>query len=157
HRGAVTALSFSADGRMLASSGDQTARLWEVATGQVRRHFKGHQGTAWGVALSRDGRHLVSGSFDTTALVWDVTGLGDSRPDKITEKDLESRWLPLAGTDAEKAFDAIWWLAAVPKESVPFLAKRLHPAVAADPQRAAQFVADLDSKSFPTRRKAAEG
>src|SRR5262249_50779721 len=60
-------------------------------------------------------------------------------------------------TDAARAFDAIWWLASVPNEAVPFLAKRLRPVVAADPQRAARLVADLDSKSFATRKKAAEG
>src|SRR5262249_38708162 len=156
HRGGITALSFSADSRTLASSGDQTAFLWEVATGEVRRHFKGHQGTAWGVALSRDGRRLATGSFDTTALVWDVTGIDGAPPATVTEKDLESRWSALTGTDAAKAFDAIWWLASVPKDSVPFLMKRLRPAVAVDQQRAARLVADLDSKSFATRKKAAE-
>jgi RNA polymerase sigma factor (sigma-70 family) len=156
HQGGVTGLRFSADSRTLASSGDRTARLWEVATGQVRRVFRGHEGTAWGVALSRDGRRLASGSFDTTALLWDVTGLAGVRPENVTEKDLESRWSSLAGTDAAKAFDAIWWQAAVPRESVPFLAKRLRPVVAPDPQRAARLVADLDSKAFATRKKAAE-
>src|SRR5262249_32850079 len=66
------------------------------------------------------------------------------------------RWSALTGTDAAKAFDAIWWLASVPKDSVPFLMKRLRPAVAVDQQRAARLVADLDSKSFATRKKAAE-
>jgi len=154
HRGAVSSLVFSSDGRMLASSGDHTARLWEVATGDLRRLFEGHQGVVRTVALSSDGRRLATASFDTTALVWDVTGL-TRVPDKITDKDLETRWSALAGTDAAKAFDAVWWLASIPKASVPFLAKKLRPAAAVDPDKAARLVADLDSKSFATRKKAA--
>src|SRR5262249_7479792 len=154
HRGAVSSLVFSSDGRMLASSGDHTARLWEVATGDLRRLFEGHQGVVRTVALSSDGRRLATASFDTTALVWDVTGL-TRVPDKITDKDLETRWSALAGTAAAKAFDAVWWLASIPKASVPFLAKKLRPAAAVDPDKAARLVADLDSKSFATRKKAA--
>src|SRR5262249_5497251 len=114
----------------------------------------GHQGVVRTVALSSDGRRLATASFDTTALVWDVTGL-TRVPDKITDKDLETRWSALAGTDAAKAFDAVWWLASIPKASVPFLAKKLRPAAAVDPDKAARLVADLDSKSFATRKKAA--
>src|SRR5207248_1912489 len=52
--------------------------------------------------------------------------------------------------------DAIWWLASVPNEAVPFLVKRLRPALAVNPQRATRLVADLDSRTFATRKKAAE-
>ena len=35
--------------------------------------FQGHASTIWSVAYSSDGRHIVSGSWDNTVRVWDVT------------------------------------------------------------------------------------
>ncbi len=154
HTGVVSSLVFSADSRTLASSGDGTARLWEVSTGRQRRCFTGHQGIVFAVGLSGDGRRLATAGHDTTALVWDVTGPGPRG--EVTEKDLEVRWAALEGSDAEKAYDAAWWLAAVPGQSVPYLAKRLRPVAAADAKRADRLVADLDSKSFAVRKRAAE-
>ena len=66
---------------------------------------------------------LASGSEDTTILVWDVTGrrkggrleAGDLSPD-----DLERLWQALAGDEAGKAWDAVWTLAASPKQGLPF-------------------------------------
>jgi serine/threonine protein kinase/WD40 repeat protein len=44
------------------------------------REFTGHTGTVWSVAITRDGRQVVSGSQDRTARVWDTaTGQEVSR------------------------------------------------------------------------------
>jgi len=32
--------------------------------------LEGHSGTVWSVAVSADGRHVVSGSYDKTIKVW---------------------------------------------------------------------------------------
>ena len=68
-------LAWSPDSRTLAM-GDRTIKLWEMATLKVRHEFTGHEGDIRALAFSPDGRHLVSGSTDTTALVWD-TWVGD--------------------------------------------------------------------------------
>jgi hypothetical protein len=45
-------------------------------------------------------------------------------------------------------------LAAAPREAVPLLGARLKPAVPADPQKLAAWIADLDSKNFKARDRA---
>jgi RNA polymerase sigma factor (sigma-70 family) len=72
----VGTLAFSPDSRMLAWSGWQQPRihLLELATGKERHHFDGHVGRVTSLAFSSDGRKLISGGEDTTAMVWDVTG-----------------------------------------------------------------------------------
>jgi roadblock/LC7 domain-containing protein len=73
HTNWVWGVAFSPGGRLLATAGsDQTARLWDPATGEHRRTLTGHTNTVWGVAFSPDGRLLATASRDTTARLWDV-------------------------------------------------------------------------------------
>ena len=73
HRGAVLDVTFSRDGRTLASTGgDRTIRLWDVRS----RHPLGAplrpHSVARGVAFDRDGRTLAAGSADGRVRFWDV-------------------------------------------------------------------------------------
>jgi WD40 repeat protein len=69
-----SSVSFSRDGRLvLAGSGDQTAHLWDSATGEQIRLFEGHTDVVNSVAVSQDGRFLLTGSSDMTARLWDAT------------------------------------------------------------------------------------
>jgi len=68
HSEDVFSVTFSPDGRLLASgSGDNTVKLWDVATGALVRTLTGHS-----VAFSPDGGLLASGSLDNTVKLWDV-------------------------------------------------------------------------------------
>src|SRR5262249_22185180 len=60
HRGGVTCVTFSPDGRLVAGSClGNTAHIWELATGQERLTIK-HGGNITGLAFSPDGRYLVT-------------------------------------------------------------------------------------------------
>ncbi len=69
HAGAVLALA--AHGKMLASGGaDATIRLWEPATGELKRTIVNHGDRVGALAWSPDGKYLASGSRDRTVRIW---------------------------------------------------------------------------------------
>jgi WD40 repeat protein len=55
----------------LTGSFDNTARLWDVKTGQLRTVLQ-HEGYVQAVAFSRGGQTALTGSYDSTSRLWDV-------------------------------------------------------------------------------------
>ena len=53
-------------------AGDQTAKVWDAATGRELLTLPGHTDAVFGVAFSPDGTRLATASGDQTAKVWDV-------------------------------------------------------------------------------------
>jgi len=73
HPGVIRGLSFSTDGRLLASAdGDGVIRIREASTGHVQSTLVGHEGPVLVVAFSPDGTVLASSGEDDTLRVWDV-------------------------------------------------------------------------------------
>ena len=71
HRNNIAGLAFSPDGKHLASTSyDQTARIWDPATGTLEKTLEGHTEGMWDVAWSPDGKRLATASFDKTARLW---------------------------------------------------------------------------------------
>jgi AAA-like domain/WD domain, G-beta repeat len=70
HRG-VTVVAFSPDRKIvLTGSADNTARLWQVETGQPFGPPLQHQDVIRAVAFSPDGKIVLTGSDDNTARLW---------------------------------------------------------------------------------------
>jgi WD40 repeat protein/serine/threonine protein kinase len=62
------------DGRRLfVTDMSGSVSMMDLATGRILRKYRGHSQRIGGLACSRDGRLLVSGSFDQTVRVWSAT------------------------------------------------------------------------------------
>lgn len=153
-----TCLAFSPDGSVLgAGLVDGGVRFWNPMTGAERGQFKGHTGQVTSLAFAGDGKHLVSGAYDATALVWDAPVEGEKPPAvQIEAKQAELLWEDLADGDAAKAFQAVRMLSQVPRQSVPLLKDRVQAIKPPDAKLIEQLVADLDSNAFVKRKKAEE-
>ncbi|MCC3529531.1 MAG: AAA family ATPase, partial [Microcoleus sp. PH2017_22_RUC_O_B] len=74
HSSLVKSVSFSPDGKTLASgSDDETIKLWDITTGKEIRAIQGHKEWVQSVSFSPDGKTLASGSGDKTIKLWNVT------------------------------------------------------------------------------------
>jgi WD40 repeat protein len=73
HNDVVTTAVFSPNGRNIASSSyDQSARLWDVATGREIKLLSGHTAGVNSAMFSPDGRFVATASRDKTARIWDA-------------------------------------------------------------------------------------
>jgi WD40 repeat protein/serine/threonine protein kinase len=73
HTEEIRSVAFSADGRWLATAGDDsTVKVWDVPTNQERHTLRGHTARVRSVAFSPDGRRLASAGDDKTIHIWDM-------------------------------------------------------------------------------------
>jgi hypothetical protein len=155
----ASAVAFSPTGRMLASADGnaQTVTLWEVATGRGRVQFLGHSGPVNTVAFATDGTRVVSGSGDTTVLIWDVFQTADAgtiRTAGLMPAELDLLWYDLTQASSRQAHRALCKLAAAPAAAVALLRKRLPPVAPPDPRHLNSLIADLDHERYAKRSKA---
>ena len=82
----VESVAFTSDGKRAVCSYGPTkvlearfdedprcsVRLWDLNTGKELKVFKGHAGPVLSLALSQNGRFLVSGSADNTMRLWEM-------------------------------------------------------------------------------------
>jgi WD40 repeat protein/serine/threonine protein kinase len=85
HKSRVFSVCFSANGQLALSgsangaftmwdlvNGDDTLKLWDIATGECLRTFTGHTDCVTSVCFNADGKLALSGSYDNTFKLWDV-------------------------------------------------------------------------------------
>jgi len=75
HTGAITAVSWSKDGKKIASSSfDKTVRLWDAKTAKELARLEVSDQPSDSVAFTPDGKRLVTAGWgtDLSAKVWDV-------------------------------------------------------------------------------------
>jgi WD40 repeat protein len=149
-RSQAVAAAFSPDGAIFATAGPGGIVLFETASGQPRLRLSGHLQEITGLAFTPDGNTLVSTSWDSTLLIWDVSG---RRTGKTLRANSEELWKLLADANIEKAGRAVYAMVESPDETLALLQKRIK-AVSVSPERFQELIADLDHAKFAVREQA---
>ena len=75
HEGKCLALACPPRGPLVYAGLDSgTVECWNLTTGTLTARLTGHQGSVGGLAVSPDGKTVVTGSTDTSLLVWRSLG-----------------------------------------------------------------------------------
>jgi WD40 repeat protein len=151
--GGSWSLAFSADGRYLAITEMENVGIWDVLAGKFVHTFRGHRAWTSSVAFTPDGKRLISGAEDMTALVWDMSAVPE---EKLPVPAWASLWDTLKSADRRAAYTAFWHLRRAPDKAVALLDAHLRPMRAIDPGRLEQLLKDLDAPLFAVREKATE-
>lgn len=147
---------FSPDSRTLALGDYKGIRLYETASGKIRRSLDG--GHVVAMTFSVDCRRLYSGSSDTTVLAWDLTGREGAAPvaAELSAAEADARWAGLASEDAAVAYCALWALAESPGRAVAFLGDHLRPLQPAGADHLRRLIEQLDAAEFAVRDAASK-
>ena len=73
HTDHIDSAAYSPDNKWIVTgSKDNTAKVWDAATGREVRTLRGHSGVVHGAAFSPDNRYVVTASLDRTVKIWDA-------------------------------------------------------------------------------------
>jgi len=73
HTGALNSASFSSDGsKVVTTSNDKTAIIWDSKTGKLLANLVGHSDSVSNACFSPDDTKIVTVSIDGTAKIWDT-------------------------------------------------------------------------------------
>jgi WD40 repeat protein/GTPase SAR1 family protein len=73
HEGWIWSLAVSPDGTWSAAGSDKTIKIWDLGTGTCRATLKGHTEDVNSVAITPDGRQILSASDDGSVRIWDAS------------------------------------------------------------------------------------
>jgi eukaryotic-like serine/threonine-protein kinase len=83
--GSAYAVAFGHNGRTLAAGSDGAVNVWDWEAKRLLHSFGGHEKRAIGVAFSPDGRHLATGSWGGSVMLWDPEAAGTEPVRVFTE------------------------------------------------------------------------
>ncbi len=157
--GTRSCFALSPDSATFAVAAGETGLIhWvEMATGRTIVALQGHEAAVRSLAFSPDGTRLLSGSRDTTALIWntlEVWRQSGQPPTNWNQEMVRRYWETLADADPAKAYPALAVLAAAPDCIVPFLKMQVQPATAKPTKSIAQLLKDMDEDSTEIRKQA---
>jgi WD40 repeat protein len=72
HRGTVTQLVKSPDGKQIAFATASYVHVFDVQTGKLVYSLIGHRGSVSSLSWRGDGKYLLTSSYDNTAKIWQV-------------------------------------------------------------------------------------
>lgn len=73
HKNAIKSISYSPDGKFIASGGNTTMiHIWNMATGQCQTSFLVCNNAVESVSYSPDGKFITTVSLDKTIRIWDI-------------------------------------------------------------------------------------
>merc|ERR1711990_1203044 len=84
---------------VLTASLDNTAKIWDISTGDCKQTFSGHGRSVISAVFSPDGKTVLTASGDNTAKIWDIStgdckhtfsGHGDSLLSAVFSTDGET-------------------------------------------------------------------
>jgi WD40 repeat protein len=154
----IDLLAVSPDGRILAGanngSGSRKIYLWDLRTGAELPPLIGHDNFITALAFAQNGR-LISGSADTTALIWEMQNRATAVVETLKmPEEWSGAWADLAG-EAAGAHIAIERLLASGPLAIEWLRKHLKPAIPIDATRIQWLLERLNADHFNDRQKAA--
>lgn len=152
----LTTLAIAPHGQLVAVQAKSDSpllgeiQLWEATTGQRVHTWGGLYTPPTALTFSADGRTLVSGHAEGTALLWDLQAA-----DNAALAGDAKLWDALAG-EAVGAYRVLGGLVARPQRAIPLLEKRLTPASPVKEAEVRQFIADLGDSAFARRERASK-
>jgi dipeptidyl aminopeptidase/acylaminoacyl peptidase len=102
----IFSAEFSPDGQQVVTASlDNTARVWDAATGKALREPMKHDGKVVSAQFSADGQRVVTASWDKTARVWDAAaGEALSEPMKHDDRVVSAQF----SADGQRVVTASW-------------------------------------------------
>jgi hypothetical protein len=156
---AVNAAAFRPDGRLIAFiNHNDLLQLHDPIRSPTKVHPQVHLALAQrpprSIAFSPDGTRLITCGEDGVVLVWGAKPGAEPPNGVLTEVELSSLWLHLAGPGVEDARRAVARMVSAPSSSVKFLAAQLLLISKANAARIATLVRRLDHEEFDERERA---
>ena len=69
----ITEMTVSSDGKLLAAFSGRNIEVWDLQTFKRKWKLEGHEQGGYGIGISPDNRYAISGSYDQTFKIWDLS------------------------------------------------------------------------------------